>query len=129
VQTEREIRVNRGRYVKIIALLTVTLALGGLLVAIQAYRGTLTGEQHNPSGTFSLRYYQSFNPFKTEWSMPGGSACKPFWIRLYSKDGEKLNELYTTNCRMEMDPLWSENEVFLPDGVTVWKLPAHIGNR
>jgi hypothetical protein len=121
--------MHQGRYIKIITLLTAALLLGGSLVALQAYRGTLTGEEHSPDGAFSLRYYQSFNPFKIEWSMPGGSACKPFWIRLYSKDDEKVKELYTTNCQMEMDPLWSENEVFLPDGETVWSLPIHANSR
>lgn len=106
-----------------VAITVFALLLGGLVTAIQAYRGTYLGEEVSPDGMYSLRYYQSFNPFQLSWSMPGDAACTPEWVRLYSKEGEKLNELYTTNCQREMAPLWSDKKVFLPDGDTVWTIP------
>lgn len=115
------------RLIKFIFIFLLVLLLGGLVVAVQVYRGTYMGEESSPDGRFSLRYYKTFHVFKMVWSMPGDSACTPEWIRLYSKDGEKLNELYTTSCSREMGPLWNESEVFLPDGVTVWKLPEPPG--
>jgi hypothetical protein len=115
--------MKRKPLIRYMAILVVVLLLVGLLVAIQAYRGTYLGEQQSPCGRFSLRYYESFNPFKMKWSMPGDAACTPEWIRLYSKNGEKLNELYTTSCETEVEPHWLNDELNLSDGVTIWKLP------
>ena len=115
--------MKRKRLVLLITVPVIVLLLGGLLTAILAYQGTYLGEQKSPDGRYSLRYYESFNPFKMKWSMPGDTACTPEWVRLYSKEGDKLNELYSTNCLREMDPLWDKNEVILPDGETIWKLP------
>jgi hypothetical protein len=74
---------------------------------------------------FTLHYYKSFNPFRMVWSMPGDTMCTPEWIRLYNRNGDKINELYTTNCKREMEPHWHEDQVILPDGLTTWKLPEH----
>jgi len=107
----------------IITVAAVALLSSVLLTAIQVYQGTYTGEQRSPDGMYSLRYYKSFIPFVKVWSMPGDTPCTPEWVRLYSKDGEKLNELYSSNCLREMDPLWDKNEVILPDHETIWQLP------
>ncbi len=87
-----------------------------------AYRGNYIGQENHPNGDFSLRYYSTFNPFKMEWSMPGGSSCKPRWVRLYNREGSKLNEVLLTDCDMEMEAQWVENQVILPDTETIWDL-------
>jgi hypothetical protein len=115
--------MKRKHLVWYITVPVVILLLGGVLTAILAYQGTYLGEQQSPDGMYSLHYYKSFNPFVMAWSMPGDAACTPEWVRLYSKKGEKLNELYSSSCMREMNPLWDENEVVLPDGQTIWKLP------
>jgi hypothetical protein len=108
-----------------IAIAIAVLFLGSILATALAYRGTYLGEQQRPDEMFSLHYYKSFNPFQMVWSMPGDTACTPEWVRLYNRDGEKLNELYTTNCKREMEPHWLEDQVILPDGETIWRLPEH----
>jgi hypothetical protein len=87
------------------------------------YHGILLGEEHSPDGKYSLRYYRAYNPFVMVWSMPGDSACKPRWIRLYGKDGDKLEEMYTTDCSLENPVYWLDSELILPDGDTIWRLP------
>lgn len=113
----------RKRLMWRIALTITVLFLGGILAAGLAYRGTYLGEQQRPDGMFSLHYYKSFNPFQITWSMPGDTACTPEWVRLYNREDEKLNELYTTNCKREIEPHWFEDHVILPDGETIWRLP------
>lgn len=115
--------MKRKRLIWLVSLPVVILLLGGLLAAVLAYRGTYLGEQQSPDGMFTLRYYKSFKPFAMVWSMPGDTACTPEWVRLYSHDNKKLNELYTTSCHREMEPHWYEDQVILPDGETIWKLP------
>jgi hypothetical protein len=115
--------MKQRHFLRVLLLAAVLVISGGLLLALLAYQGTYLGEQQSPDGMYSLRYYKSFNPFVMVWSMPGDTACTPEWVRLYSKAGEKLNELYSSSCMREMDPLWDKSEVVLPDGATIWKLP------
>jgi hypothetical protein len=115
----------RKRLVWLIVTPVTVILLGGIIAAFLFYRGTYLGEQPHPQGGFSLRYYKSYNPFQMVWSMPGDSACTPEWVRLYNRDGEKLNELYSTNCKRGMEPHWLEGQVILPDGETIWSLPQH----
>lgn len=107
----------------IILILVITLVSLG----IYTYRGSYLGEESSPNKAYSLRYYSTINPLKMFWSMPGGSSCKPRWIRLYDKSGAKLNELYTTDCALEMPINWLDKELILPDGNTIWNLPGSGG--
>jgi hypothetical protein len=112
---------NSKYYLKY-SLLLIIIAI--IITAYLAYKGNYLGEESNPDGEYTLKYYSTFNPFKMQWSMPGGSSCKPRWVRLYNKAGDKLNELYTTDCAMEMDARWIGGEVILSDGNTMWTLPG-----
>ena len=114
-----------GKYIKrgILTILAV-LIIPGIGLGIYAYRGTYLGGETSPNNNFILRYYSSINPFKMHWSMPGGSSCKPAWLRLYDKSGKKLKELYTTDCSFEGKTHWLDNELLLPDGKTILKLPS-----
>lgn len=111
-------KIKIGMLSAILLLITMSLCLG-----IFMYRGVYLGEERSPNKEFFLRYYSSINPLKMFWSMPGGSSCKPRWLRLYDKSGDKLNELYTTDCALEMPVNWLGSEIILPDGNTLWTLP------
>jgi hypothetical protein len=117
--------MKRKHLIWLISVPIAFLLVSGLLTVFFAYRGTYLGEQQSPDGMFTLHYYKSFNPFRMVWSMPGDTMCTPEWIRLYNRNGDKINELYTTNCKREMEPHWYEDQVILPDGLTTWKLPEH----
>ena len=93
-----------------------------IITAIMAYRGSYIVQENYPNGEFSLKYYSTFDPFKIQWSMPGGSSCMPRWIRLYNREGSKLNEVLLTDCDMEMKAHWIENPMILPDTKTIWNL-------
>ena len=101
----------------LLLLITVSASLG-----IHAYRGTYLGSEDSPNKKYSIRYYSSFNPFRMFWSMPGGSACEPRWVRLYDNAETKLQEVYTTSCALEMEVNWLGKQVILPDGKTIWQL-------
>ena len=103
------------------ALLLVLAATG---LGIYAYRGSYLGEEYSPNKEYTLRYDSSINPFKMYWSMPGDSACRPMWVRLYDQSGAKLNELYTTSCELGMRASWYDQQVTLRDGNTMWDLPS-----
>ena len=114
-------RYKKRLTITIVAVLIfIALALGSV-----AYFGTLLGEESSPDKKYTLRYYSSINPFKIYWSMPGDQACRPRWVRLYTQSGVKLNEKYTTSCELEMAAVWIKSEVILPDGETIWTLPAY----
>ena len=100
------------------------VVFAGIGLGVYVYRGIFLGEEYSPNKAYSLRYYSSFNIFHMEWSMPGDSACKPRWVRLYDKNGTKLNELYSSDCALENQVHWLDTEIILPDGVTVWRLPG-----
>ncbi len=119
--------MKRKRLTWFFFISVILLLLTGLLLVLRAYFGVYLGENRSPDGKFTIRYYDSPNPFRMKWSMPGDSACSPVWVRLYNKDGDKLNEMYTTNCQLGMDPFWSGNQVFLPDDETGWELPGNPG--
>jgi hypothetical protein len=107
----------------VLASVALLLVLAGAGLGLYAYLGVYLGAESGPNNEFSLRYYRSFNPFRMYWSTPGGTACEPRWIRLYDKSGNKLHELYTTSCALEMPVNWLDGQVVLPDGNTVWALP------
>lgn len=109
-------------------LLILFLVLGSIAAGLSVIMnsGVFLGEEFSPDRAYSLRYYRSFNPFRMIWRMPGSSVCKPRWIRLYDKDGTQLNELSTTDCAFENPTYWFHDEVVLPDGVTVWRLPQKV---
>lgn len=94
-------------------------------LGVYTYRGIFLGEEYSPNKEYLLRYYSSFDPFSMYWSMPGGTACKRRWVRLYNKEGNKLNEIYTTDCALENQAQWLDTELILPDGNTVWVLPGN----
>jgi len=103
---------------------SLLLMLAGAGISIFAYRGVYLGTEISPNKKYSLHYYRSYNPFRMFWSMPGGSACEPRWVRLYGVSEKKLNELYTTSCALEMQATWLDKQVILPDGDTIWELPG-----
>lgn len=104
--------------------LLIALILAIMVTGFLAYHGQYLGQEKSPNGMYTLKYYSSFNPFKMQWSMPGSSSCKPRWIRLYDKQGNKLKELFTTECEMEMPVRWLDKQAILPDGKTIWQLPG-----
>lgn len=114
---------NMKLYLKFSLLLIVVLTL---LTAFLAYRGQYLAQESSPTGEYTLKYYSSFNPFKIQWTMPGDSSCKPRWVRLYNKNGDKLNELYSNDCAIEMQVSWFDDQVVLPDGETIWPLPGIV---
>ena len=116
--------MNHKKLKIVLVSVLLLLILTGTGLSLYAYRGVYLGSENSPNNNYSLRYYSSFNPFKIFWSMPGGSACEPRWIRLYDKSETKLNELYTTSCALEMQAHWIEKQVILPDGNTIWELPS-----
>lgn len=112
------------KYTKaVLAAITLLLIFVGAGLWFYTYRGVYLGAEDSPNSEYSLRYYSSFNPFRMLWSMPGDSACTPRWVRLYDKSENKLKELYTTSCELEMPANWLDKQVVLPDGKTVWGLP------
>ena len=106
----------------IIKYVSVLLIIVLIVLIIFSYRGKFIGELTSSNGKYTLRYYSSFNPLKMEFSFPGGSSCKPMWIRLYNDDGKKLNQMYTSSCAQENKVTWLEDKVLLPDGETIWPL-------
>lgn len=104
-------------------MLTFAIVVIAAGAGLHLYLGSYLGEDHSPDQKYMLRYYSSDNPFKTSWSMPGGSSCDPRWVRLYDRQGRKLNEIYTNDCALENPVTWLEGKVVLPDGETVWDLP------
>jgi hypothetical protein len=86
------------------------------------YKGKYVGEEKSPDGAYVLKYYRTWNPFKTYASLPGGPACKPTWVRLYDNSGDKLNEILLSNCKLAMDTRWKSDSVVLGDNDTEWKL-------
>ncbi len=82
----------------------------------------MLGEEFSQNKKYSIRYYESFAPFKVNWTMPGDESCKPIWVRLYNDSGNKINEVFSNNCELENEITWLEKEVILPDGNTIWAL-------
>lgn len=108
---------------KLVLTIVIILLLIAIGLSTFAYIGSYIGEEKSPDQNYTLKYFKSFNPLKIYWSMPGGKACEPRWIRLYDQTNKKLNQLYTTSCELEMQVTWTNNQVFLPDGKTIWPLP------
>lgn len=115
--------MNHNKLKILLSSVFVSLILAGVVLGVLAYRGVYLGAENSPDNKYTLRYYRSHNYFKLFWSMPGGPACEPRWIRLYDGAETKLNELYTTSCALEMSVSWLDKQVILPDGSTIWELP------
>jgi hypothetical protein len=107
--------------IAIYSMLTVIVLSG--FVGFYLYKGSYLGEEISPDGRYVLKYYRTWNPFKTYVSMPGGPDCKPTWVRLYDKSGNKLNEFLISNCRLAMDTRWESDSVVLGDNDADWELP------
>ena len=112
-----------------IVIVIVIVLLMVVSIAIYTYRGTYLGEEFSDDKQYSLRYYSTIhplNPLRLSFSMPGGSACQPEWVRLYNSRGEKLNEILSSTCLREMDVSWLEGEVLIGDGETIWPLKKQL---
>lgn len=116
-------QMKRNITILIFTLFAILSLSGGAWLAFRYYHGSYLGEEQSPDGKFSLRYYKSVDPFRIRWSMPGDGACDPLWVRLFDQKGRQLNELRSSSCMRENQVLWTDGEVFLSDGITVWKLP------
>lgn len=111
-------------------LKTVTIVLSLLVIAVATMLNfssrtpILVGEEPSPDNHFVLRIYEFRRVFGLKWSMPGDDACEARLLRLYASDETVLQAISSDSCALQNATTWTQDAVILPDGETVWTLPA-----
>ena len=98
-----------------------TLFIIAILVIKTFYLGFYYYEDIRPDGKYKIvvSYIPSLRDI--EAVPPGDKADKYVWVRLYSQDGDQLNETLMLLNSISTK-LWGNKEVFV-SGDLVWKLP------
>lgn len=87
------------------------------------YSGTYTVSYVSPNGRYEIRYYRVM-----KISIDVMNECRPYyWVRLYDKQGNKMNEVLQDVCALDSTVLWHNKSVYLADSETIWKLPESAG--
>lgn len=105
-----------------------TVSIGALFVlavvsAKAFYFGFYYYEDTRPDGRYKIVVSHVPSLLDVQAVPPGDSADRYVWVRLYNKDGAKLNETLTL-LNSVSDKAWGDGVVFVT-GDLVWTVPQN----
>ena len=117
------------RFLRRIAAVMVAVIAAAILAYFWRQGTPYQDRFYSPNGQFYIQKYSTGGSFRGA-SVGGGSDMIDGYIRIYSSDGRLIHEQFHTFIR-DMNPTWSDREVFLPaeNGVILIQLPQSAGQE
>lgn len=112
-------RVKSGLFFLLLVLLLLSYRI--------FYLGFKTGESISPTGDFRLVFFYVPSLLDLRIHPPGDALDRYIWVRLYSREGDKLEEKLLTLSQLNDKP-WAGDAV-VPDSDIVWKLPINGASK
>ncbi len=113
--------MNKAKVLNWITVAGGILAVVAIVSVKAFYFGFHYYEDTRPDGRYRIVVSHVPSLLDIQAVPPGDSADKYVWVRLYAKDGTKLNETLTL-LNSVSEKVWGDDAVFVT-GDLVWEIP------